>query len=304
MMNLSLDAVEALEAIADAGSFQAAAHRLRKAQSAISYAIKQLESSLGVTLFDRSGHRATLTPAGVALLDEGRSLLARARRMESLARQFSAGFEPRLDLIVDGVVPMQPILAALKQLGDEGVPTHIQVTMEYLSGVQRRFERDDADLMIAMSWQRRPNLTAWPLPEVTLVLVASAQHPAAQSREPHTVRSLQPHIELSVHDSSDATRGLDTNEFGGGRVFYLSDFHSKGEALRLGLGYGWMPLALVADDLTCGRLVALPFTEGGRRTFTPMLIHREDRALGRTGSLLRARLTRQSPVGSGASDAK
>ena len=63
-MLLTLDQLEVLDAIARLGSFSAAAQELHRATSAVSYANKTLESSLGVSVFDRSGHRAKLTESG------------------------------------------------------------------------------------------------------------------------------------------------------------------------------------------------------------------------------------------------
>ncbi|MCA9525735.1 MAG: LysR family transcriptional regulator, partial [Myxococcales bacterium] len=52
-MALTLDALEVLDAVDRAGSFGSAARALHRAQSAVSYAIRQLEEALGVALFDR-----------------------------------------------------------------------------------------------------------------------------------------------------------------------------------------------------------------------------------------------------------
>ncbi|MFU8807463.1 MAG: LysR family transcriptional regulator, partial [Bradymonadaceae bacterium] len=97
-MKLDLDSIETLEAVVETGSFAAAAKRLHKTQSSVSYGIGHLEGRLGVEVFDRSGYRAQLTEAGRLILEEGRQLLARARRIEALARQFHQGWEPRLDV--------------------------------------------------------------------------------------------------------------------------------------------------------------------------------------------------------------
>ena len=104
-MDFSLDSIRALDAIVQEGSFAGAARTLHKAQSAVSYSIRQLEDALDIELFDRSGHRAELTPAGRAVLDEGRLLLARARSIEGIARQFRQGWEPELNVVVDGILP-------------------------------------------------------------------------------------------------------------------------------------------------------------------------------------------------------
>lgn len=286
-MRFTLDQIEALDAIEREGSFAAAAARLGKAQSAVSYAIRTLEDALGVDVFDRSGHRASLTPEGVALLDEGRLLLSRARRLEGMASSFSRGWEPRLVFVVDGALPQEPILDALVTLGAEGVPTHIEVRMEFLGGVQRRFERTDAALMAVKDLRPASNLVAEPLPDVEMSLVVAPTHPLAGSTEAQLPASLVGHIELSVHDSSDETAGVDTNDIGGARVFYLSDFHTKRLALLRGLGFGWIPTSLVAADLAEGRLVRVPYVGGSTRRFTPHIVHRSDRPLGPAAARLR-----------------
>jgi DNA-binding transcriptional LysR family regulator len=282
MIRATLDSYEALDAIDQHGSFAAAAAALHKAQSAVSYAVRQLEDALGVPLFDRSGHRARLTPQGVVVLAEGRALLAKARGIEALARQLGAAWEPRLTVVVDGVLPMRPIMRALQALEREGVPTHVQITTEFLRGVQRRFLRDDADLMIVKDWERTDTLEARQLPPEELVLVAAPDHPV-HAAAPHDNSTLQPFLELSVHDSSDETRGRDTNTVGGGRVFYVSDFGTKLDGLRMGLGYGWIPLRMAAADLASGALREIVHRTSSRWVFTPELVVRRDRPLGRTG---------------------
>lgn len=290
-MRVSLDQLEALEAIVRTGSFAGAAASLHKAQSAVSYAIRQLEDALGVPVFDRTGHRATLTSAGVAILDEGRIVLARARRIGWLADQFAGGWEPRLHVVVDGALPMGPLLTALKRLSDDGVPTHIQLRTEYLGGVQRRFEADRSDMMIAKEFRREPGLDARPLAEVTMVLVAAPDHAVHAVTAPHDNSSLQRFLELAVHDSADETASIDTNDIEGARVFYLGDFNAKRDGLRIGLGFGWMPEPLVADDLRQGTLRLVRYAPGATRRFTPWLVTRLDRPPGRAAQRLTELLT-------------
>ncbi len=289
-MQISLDALEALEAVDRHGSFAAAARALHKVQSAVSYLIKQLEADLDIALFDRSGHRAVLTPAGRAVLDEARDVLARARRLTHLAARFGAGFEPRLEIIVDGILPMEPILRVLKRLADEGVPTQIQLKVEFLGGVQDRFEADAADLMLVKDWTSGPQLVAHPLPPVTCVLVVAPDHPLA-GQPGVTLADLQPLVELTVHDSSTSHRVVNAHRFHAPRAFYLSDFNTKRQALLLGLGFGWMPRYLIEADLAAGRLVPVDYQPGGRFTFTPQLVHPAQRPLGRAGARFLALLT-------------
>ncbi len=73
----TLRQLEALDAIAREGSFRAAARALGVSQVAISDHIKQLETRLGVSLFERArGGKATLAAAGHAALARARIILA------------------------------------------------------------------------------------------------------------------------------------------------------------------------------------------------------------------------------------
>lgn len=296
IMRLALDALEALDAVIREGSLARAAVRLNKVQSAVSYQLRRLEQQLGLPLLDRTGYRIQLTPAGEALLAEGRRVLTQAEQMEGLARQFAEGWEPRLTVILDGILPLEPVLAALKTMVDDRIPTRIQVKVEFLKGVQYRFDKDGADLMVVKDYQSHPYLHAEALPEIDCVLCVAPTHPLAR-RPAVALPELQEHVELSVQDSSD--RGGDQHMFGGERVFYLSDFIAKRQALFMGLGFGWMPHYLVADELKTHRLVEVDYRGGSRYRFTPRLVNRTDRPLGPAGrrlvSLLLAEAGRPKP---------
>ena len=64
---VTLEQWRALLAVIDAGGYAKAAEQLNKSQSAISYAIAQLESALGVKVFNLQGRKAVATPSGELL---------------------------------------------------------------------------------------------------------------------------------------------------------------------------------------------------------------------------------------------
>ena len=78
--------------------FGRAALRLHMTQPPLTQAIAQLETTLGVRLFERSRRHVALSPAGEALLPEARELLARAQRLPGVARSAAAGEVGRLRL--------------------------------------------------------------------------------------------------------------------------------------------------------------------------------------------------------------
>jgi len=285
-MRLDIETLKILDLIVRLGSFAKAADQLNRAQSAISYQIKKLEQHLGVNLFDRSKYRAELTPEGNAILTEGRRLLQQAHNLEVLAERFSQGWEPRLEIIIDGSVPMEPVMRALKRLSEMDVSTRVQLRTEFLSGCQRWFNKHSSDLMLVKDFQSNPYLIAKPLQPMDVKLVVSKDHPLA-SMTNIELKNLHEHIELTIADSGSLDlQHPDELQFGGERVFYLNGFIAKKDSILLGLGFGWVPDYLIAKELAEGDLIELDFVGGSCHTFTPRLVHSSERPLGRAGQLL------------------
>ena len=73
--------------VAEQASFRKASERLNLSQPAVSQQVHALEEELGVSLFDRSGNRVRLTPAGTVLLKYARRGAQLAREaVEALAK--------------------------------------------------------------------------------------------------------------------------------------------------------------------------------------------------------------------------
>ena len=289
-MKVDLDSIRVLDSIITHGSFAAASKKLHRAQSAVSYQIRKLESNLNIQIFDRDHYRATLTPEGKAILNEGKRLLAQADNIERLARQLSQEWEPSFEVVVDGILEIEPIMGIIKSLVNQDIPTKISLTMEYLGGVQHRFDKKNADLMIVKEYQASTKLLSHPLKAVECLLCVSQQHPLAAMTNIDR-NSLQQYIELSVHDSSDQELySVEHMHFGGERIFYLSDFMSKKQALLQGIGFGWMPIYLVQDELNSGLLIEVDYQHASRFSFVPHLVWRADKPLGKTGQQFTERL--------------
>ena len=116
-LSLDLNFMLALDTVVREGSVAKAALRLHKAQSAVSYQIKQLEQQLGLDLLDRDGYRVKLTSAGEVVLNEGRRLLIQANQLEALARELNQEWEAKLFVIVDGILPLQTVLKGAERPG-------------------------------------------------------------------------------------------------------------------------------------------------------------------------------------------
>ena len=280
-----LDQLRALDAIDRLGSFAGAARELGRATSAISYSISMLEKALSLRLFDRTGHRAELTLAGRRVLDAGRRVLAESASLEVLARTLRDEWEPRLAVVVDGLLPMRPILGAIARFSRDGLPTHVQLRVEHLGGVRERFSELRADVMMVLDLTPDERLLSRRLAPVAMRLVVSPRHALAKMRGAKkrvTRAELAAHVELVVADSRrDATPSPGRLALGSPHVVRLSDFHTKRIALLEGAGVGWMPLHLVDDDLARRRLVRLTLESEPDPVFVPQLAWRRATTLGR-----------------------
>lgn len=80
-----------LIAVAERGSFTAAARVLHVSQSAVSEQLSNLEQEIGVLLFSRPSRKAELTTAGEAFVKQARDILSSADRAIDLAQRIHRG---------------------------------------------------------------------------------------------------------------------------------------------------------------------------------------------------------------------
>lgn len=98
----TLRQLEYLVAVADHGTFGAAAEALRISQPALSTQVAEAEQRLGMTVFERGRHGATATPEGEAVLAAARRVLDEARELMRVAEERSGDLSGPLSL---GVIP-------------------------------------------------------------------------------------------------------------------------------------------------------------------------------------------------------
>ena len=273
-MQVTLDQARALDALAEEGTFQAAGRRLHKAHTAVVYAVRQLEEQSGLVLLDRSGYRTRLTAAGGQVLEHCRRLLAAERALAEACARMRTGWEPSLRIVLDGVFPSGPLLELVRVLRAQGAPTRVQVDVEFLEGVEQRFERDRADLMIALLPSRLAGLRAVKLPAVSARFVAHRSHPLAARKGRLSPEALAEHVLLTVR-GGDPRLKLATATVDRHSSVQLGDFHAKKAAILGGIGVGWLPDWLAEPELGKGELVPLALEGGSVHAFEPWLYLRE-----------------------------
>src|SRR5215831_9889145 len=100
---LSIDFLRTFAAIADAGTFAAAAERVGRTVSAVSLQIDRLEEQVGRALFQKFGRRMETTSAGRQLLDHARTILAANDAALSAMSSDRLSGTVRLGVMHDGI---------------------------------------------------------------------------------------------------------------------------------------------------------------------------------------------------------
>src|SRR4051812_45677771 len=296
---LSIDQFVIFVAIVDEGGFAAAARRLNRAQSAITYAIQKLEDQSGLQLFDRSGYRPSLTDAGSALLPRARRILQDIADYRHQARGIAEGLEAELCIVVDALAPVQPLAEALREMNDVWPTVQIRVFVESFAASQAALMRENAHLGLLIEVMPLTEFERNRCAELDLVAVASPDHPLAKLPPPLAPEHLSDHVQLVLTSKSAI---LGERDFGVQSIkrWYLSDPSAKRSFLLSGMGWGSMPEHLVAEDIAAGRLVVLRPDRwegsGHLPSFTLVVAHRKGMVLGPAGRWLFDRLSERGQV--------
>ena len=257
---LSLDTIALLELIESRGSFSAAATAMNKAPSAITYQLRQLEESLDVLVYDRSGHKAKLTPAGRTLLEEGRKLLALSQATEQRVKAVASGWEAELRIVLDAIVPFEEVMPWIHAFDALKSPTRLRFSTEVLSGTWESLYSGRADLLIGsrVSQNQFATATGLHIQNIGLcvfVFAVAPHHPLAQINTPLCAEDIEPHRALAIGDTSRNFKPLTLGLQAGQDVLTVPSLQAKLQAHIEGLGCGWLPWNLVKTAVEHGQLL-------------------------------------------------
>jgi DNA-binding transcriptional LysR family regulator len=288
-----IDQLLVLLAVEEEGSFTAAARRLGRATSAISYAIDTLEQQLGLPLFDRGTTRKPrLTREGEAVVSEAKAVAFSVETLRARVRGFLDDLEPEVSLVVDSLLPTGRLTRLLRDFNDKFPTVPIRLLVETLGGVERALRDDHArigvgsQLHMTMTGFHRVDIEA-----VRLIPVAAPGHPLARVTKA-APREASDFIQLILSERPAA----DGRDFGVVSLnsWRIGDLAAKHALLLAGLGWGGMPEPVVRADIEAGRLVRLDLRNWRGGEYTLQAIHKVDTPPGPAGRWLIERLMKMS----------
>ena len=285
---ITLDQLRVIVALDTAGSFTKAAEILSKAQSGVTYAIKSLESELGLSLLDRTGYRAQFTPAGEALLTKAKQMLELVEEIDGLARSLKQGWEPRINVVTHGLLPIDNIMPLLSESLRLKYPTQLSLRVEILSGIAESIKAFQPEIVVTPleSIEVPKNYNVVRIGSISLIPVISPNHPLGKIKPPISLHTLRKYVHLIVSDSAKSPKSMDFLSVGAKERWNFPDFYTRREGLRAGLGFAWMPTYLIEKDIYDGTLIPIVLEGQNIYNYDVGVLYRRTPALGPAGQFL------------------
>src|SRR5690606_2378395 len=175
--------LQAFVAIAETGSFSAAAERLHLTQPAVSKRISILEQQLERPLFNRIGRKVSLTQAGLSLLPSALNILQQVATAKRAIADLNGEVRGRLSIATShhiGLHRLPPYLRNFsRQYPDVKLDLHfLDSEQAYHEVLQGRYDL----AVITLAQEQDPHIQADMIWQDELRFVVAARHPLTQKK--------------------------------------------------------------------------------------------------------------------------
>jgi DNA-binding transcriptional LysR family regulator len=169
-INLDMDVLRTLVTAQQLGSFNRAADRLGRSQSAVSQQVRKIEESVGEALFQKQGRGLALTPAGDVMLAYARRILELNDEAVSAVRGFAIDGLVRIGLPADFAETWLPTVLGRFKRAHPAV--RIEAAVEGNRRLLERLDKGELDLVLSLGQESRAD--AEPVGAVDLVWIGPA----------------------------------------------------------------------------------------------------------------------------------
>ncbi len=245
--------LQAFVAIAENGSFSAAAERLHLTQPAVSKRIALLEEQLKSTLFDRIGRQVVLTQAGQVLLSKATLILREVTAAQRAIADLKGEVDGKLSIATSHHVGLHYLPPYLREFSTQF--PQVKLDLHFLDSEQAYHEilQGRFDLaIITLALEQDTRLQSHQLWHDQLHFVAAPTHPLA------TQQNLQL-ADLSLHpavmpDTNTYTTQLISKLFESQAVtldigMVSNHLDTIKMLLSIGLGWGVLPQRIIDSEL-------------------------------------------------------
>jgi DNA-binding transcriptional LysR family regulator len=267
-MKTTLEQWQLLQAVVELGSYNKAAEQFHRTQSSVSYQLGILQERLGIPLLTIVGRKAELTEAGHDLLAQAAVLLEGMHALEARAEAILQGERTHIHLVVDSIFPKTMLFSVLEKFHQQHPQTQVHLTEILRSESLRQLAKHTGDLYLIhlpTVAQHQGKL----LLEIGFVAVACRDHALLHKPQPLHERDLAQYPVIKIVDRQ--TQKHPEQATATAEHWSFTSVDAAIEAIRHGVGYGWVPENQILSLLAEGVLVPLPLQSGGRRS-TPLYL--------------------------------
>lgn len=245
--------LQAFVAIAENGSFSAAAERLHLTQPAISKRIALLEQQLRAPLFDRIGRQVALTHAGQLLLSKAKLILNEVIAAQRAIADLQGDVQGKLSIATSHHVGLHYLPPYLREFSTQY--PQVKLDLHFLDSEQAYHEilQGRFDLaIVTLALQQDARINSHTLWLDQLQFVAAPTHPlAAQSHL--RLADLSPHQAIMPDTNTYTTqliKGLFDRQ---GQTLDITMVTNHLDTIKMmlsiGLGWGVLPRRLIDEQL-------------------------------------------------------
>jgi DNA-binding transcriptional LysR family regulator len=215
---VTLKQFRAFVAVAETASFTRAAERLFLTQSTLTTTIRELESMLGLKLFDRSTREVALTREGADFYPVVVRLLQDVEAAIGEIREVAVGGKGHVRIAAGMTIVTTLLTAVVAQFSQKYPAIKVHIRDDNGSGISRRVKSLEADIGISGKFGDDPDLEFHPQFRDRFGVVCRRDHPLASKRGRITWRDLAGH--RYIESSNDTTIHVMLQRVAGDHSFF------------------------------------------------------------------------------------
>ncbi len=254
---MDLRQLEIVKIVADSGSFSAAARQMHVSQSAISRQVLLLEEELKEPLFVRLGRKVRLTPAGDAVLQLGRRVLADVRDTTDSIVEHHKKLRGSIHLAGGMTVCLHVFPSLLKEFRRRHPDVEVKLTTGGTPQLLERLRSGTVDVALLTLPVEGADLMQVPVLREELLLVTHPSHPVARQRR-IKAQDLDGQPLVLFERGSSTRRVIDDmiarEQIGPRIVMETENVEILKAFVSIGMGMTIIPYQAVAREVRAGHL--------------------------------------------------
>jgi DNA-binding transcriptional LysR family regulator len=279
LMNVTLRQLRVLLEVARARSFTRTGGSIGLTQSAVSHSVRELETELGVKLFDRTTREVELTDAGKRLTAVLTPLLDELDRLLHTAQSHGEQLRGKVRVATSPTISANLMPACISECSRRHPDVHLLLRDQVQSLVMESVRQGEVDFGVVVEPKSRLDLACEPIMTDPFCLVCRADHPFAAKKSVRWTSLSEQNLVLLDHASGSRQlidQALATHAVRSNVVQELGHPTTVFQMIAAGIGIAVLPMLAMPAPEASG-LVVRALTPRIDRTI--ILARRKNRSL-------------------------